>query len=155
MDSNERGMKIITPQREHPDSPIIYRPKPKKKLCISSCMLKSSQNGRKNGNKKHYPLTPVSNTNINCQSNIKDNYENKNKSKLQLNKKSKFDFDKISLEEIENDFTKLKARSKAYEEEKEILYLLRNSTKDNSMDEDFKETKKIKRPKNPFLENFS
>ena len=149
MDSKEKGTQIINP---HSDNPIIYRPKPKK-LCISYNMVKCSHNKNKNVNKKHYPLTPVLNTNFNFKNEKKDNYKNKNESKLKTNKKSKLDFDKISLEEIEKDFTKLKARDDAYKEEKELLYLLRNSTNDNSLDDDFKDTVKIKRPKNPFLEN--
>ena len=149
MDSKEKGTQIIN---EHSDNLIIYRPKPKK-ICISHNMVKHSHNKNKNVNKKHYPLTPVLNINFNFNNEIKQSYKNKNESKIKANKNSKFDFDKISLEEIDNDFTKLKARDDAYKEEKELLYLLRNSTKDNSMDEDFKDTVKIKRPKNPFLEN--
>ena len=149
MDSKDKGIQIINP---HSDNPIIYRPKPKK-LCISYNLVKSSHNKKKNGNKKHYPLTPVSNTNFTFKNDLKDEHKNKNESKLKANKKPKFDFEKISFEEIEKDFTKLKARNEAFKEEKELLYLLRNSTKDNSTDEDFKDTVKIKRPKNPFLEN--
>ena len=149
MDTKEKCAKNVNP---HSDNPIIYRPKPKK-LCISYNLVKSSHNKPKNGNKKYYPLTPVSNTNFNFKNDLKNEYKNKNESKLKTNKKPKFDFDKISFEEIANDFTKLKARNEAYKEEKELLYLLRNSTKDNSTDEDFKDTVKIKRPKNPFLEN--
>ena len=50
----------------------------------------------------------------------------------------------------------LKARSEIMKVENELLSLLRNSTKENSMEEDTKDTKdtiKIKRPKNPFLKN--
>ena len=120
-------------------------------------MIKSSHNKKNNRNKKQYPLTPVPNSKCNYNNDINGKNKNKNESKLKVNKKSKFDFEKISIEEIENDFIKLKerkTRSEEYNEEKEILYLLRNSTKDNSIDENFKESKKIKRPKKPFLENF-
>ena len=149
MDTKEKGTKNINP---HSDNPIIYRPKPKK-LCISYNSLKPCHNKKKNGIKKQYPLTPVSNTNFNFKNDLTDAHKNKKESKLKANKKPKLDFDKISFEEIENDFTKLKARSEAFKEEKELLYLLRNSTKDNSVDEEFKDIIKIKRPKNPFLEN--
>ena len=150
MDTKEVCKQI---NNQHSDSPIIYRPKPKK-LCISYNVLKSSHNRKKKGNKKQYPLTPVSNTNFNFKNDIKEIYKNKDELNLKPNQKSNLDFEKISLEEIENDFTKLKLRSEAYKEEKELLYLLRNSTKDNSVDEEFnKDIIKIKRPKNPFLEN--
>ena len=59
----------------------------------------------------------------------------------------------ISLKEIENDFSMLKAKSEVIKAENELYYLLRNSTKDNSVDDDFRQSLKIKRPKNPFLEN--
>ena len=39
------------------------------------------------------------------------------------------------------------------EVENELLSLLRNSTKENSMEDDLKDNIKIKRPKNPFLKN--
>ena len=68
-------------------------------------------------------------------------------------KKPKLDFDDISLKEIEKDFSLLKAKSEVKKVEKELLYLLRNSTKDDSFDDECKETVKIKRPKKPFLEN--
>ena len=47
----------------------------------------------------------------------------------------------------------LKARSEVIEVENELLSLLRNSTKENSLEEDLKDTIKVKRPKNPFLQN--
>ena len=149
MDSKEKGTQIIN---EHSDNLIIYRPKPKK-ICISHNMVKHSHNKNKNVNKKHYPLTPVLNINFNFNNEIKQSYKNKNESKIKANKNSKFDFDKISLEEIDNDFTKLKARDDAYKEEKELLYLLRNSTKDNSQEDNIDEIKRVKRPKRPILEN--
>ena len=81
----------------------------------------------------------------------------KNKNHIKKNckgkKNSKFDINKISLEEIETDFNLLKARSEVIEVENELLSLLRNSTKENSMEDDTKDTIKIKRPKNPFLQN--
>ena len=52
-----------------------------------------------------------------------------------------------------DDFSKLRERNENEKAEEELLYLLRNSTKDNSQDENNEETIKVKRPKNPFLEN--
>ena len=112
---------------ESSDSPILYRPKPKK-LCKSYNIVKS-----KKSHKKHFHFSPTSN-------------ESKNK-------KTKLNFDDISLKEIESDFKMLKARSEIIEVENELLSLLRNSTKENSLEEDLKDNIKIKRPKNPFLKN--
>ena len=124
---------------EKPEGPILYRPKPKK-LYITHILNKDKTY------KKHFPLSPTSNSNFNLNNmKKKKNYKEK--------KNSKFDINKISLEEIETDFNLLKARSEVIEVENELLSLLRNSTKDNSMDEDTKDTIKIKRPKNPFLQN--
>ena len=131
--------------------PKIYRPKPRK-LCISYKSSKKAHNNKKTYN-KYYPLSPVSNTCFNFKNDLNSNDENKNEFKNNNKKKPKFDFEEISLEEIEKDFNKLKARSEVTKVEKELLYLLRNSTKDNSVDDNCKDSLKIKRPKNPFLEN--
>ena len=146
MEQTESSPKIIY---ENLDTPIIYRPKPKK-LCTSYNIIKSKNKKIKNTIKKHSPLTPKTSLNSDFNNGFKDK---KNISKLKLNKRAKLDFEEISLEEIENDFTKLKARSEVYKVEKELLYLLRNYTKDNSVDDEDKDIVKIKRPKNPFLEN--
>ena len=149
METKEVCTKIII---SNCDSPKIYRPKPKK-LCISHKSQKSSQNLKKKQNKKHFPLSPISSTNINLKTSANANIKSNNVQKSNVNKKHKFDFDNISLKEIENDFTLLKAKSEVIKAEKELLYLLRNSTEDNSFDDECKETVKIKRPKKPFLEN--
>ena len=73
--------------------------------------------------------------------------------KSNVKKKHKFDFEEISLKEIENDYSLLKAKSEVIKAENELIYLLRNSTKENSFDDECKEVVKIKRPKNPFLES--
>ena len=52
-----------------------------------------------------------------------------------------------------DDFSKLKERKEIKKAEKELLNLLRNSTKDNSREENNSEITKVKRPKNPILEN--
>ena len=126
---------IIIPQ----NNTKIFRPKPKK-LCISHNMLHN-----KNSHKKSYPLTPSINSNIKINKHNTDEFN--------FNKKPKLDFDKISFEEIERDFNKLKARSEIFEVENELLSLLRNSTKENSLEDENKDIIRIRRPKNPFLEN--
>ena len=135
---NEKSEHIIIPQNS--EYPKIYKPKPKK-LCISHNIQHPIRS-----NKKKFTLSPPNNTNLNHNKHKKKN-ENKTK------KRGKLDFDKISLEEIERDFSKLKARSEIIEVENELLYLLRNSTKENSLEDENRDIIKIKRPKNPFLEN--
>ena len=131
------------------NSPKIYRPKPKK-LCISYKLPKSLCNKKlKISKNKNY----ISNTNYILKNNIINDTKNKNIYKKNVNKNPKLDFNEISFEEIENDFTKLKARSEIIKVERELLYLLRNSTKDNSIEDEKKDNIKIKRPKNPFLKN--
>ena len=134
------------------NSPKVYRPKPIK-LCASYKLSKLKFNNKNNSNNKYYPLTPISNTNFNFKDNL--NLDNKNKNELNKKnrKKPKLDFNEISFEEIEKDFNKLKARSEVIKVERELLSLLRNSTKDNSVDDNEKDTVKIKRPKNPYLES--
>ena len=131
-------------EAEKTEGPILYRPKPKK-LYITHNIVKD-----KNSYKKHFPLSPTSNSNFNFK-----NMKNKNhiKKNCKEKKNSKFDINKISLEEIETDFNLLKHRSEVIEVENESLSLLRNSTKENSMEDDTKDNIKIKRPKNPFLQN--
>jgi len=124
---------------QNSECPKIYKPKPKK-LCISHNVHS------KKSYRKHFLLSPSSNSNFNLKN-------KKNEINIKKKKESKLDFDNISLEEIENDFNKLKARSEIIEVENELLSLLRNSTKENSLEEDCRDTIKIKRPKNPFLEN--
>jgi hypothetical protein len=135
---NEKQEPIIILQNS--EYPKIYRPKPKK-LCNSHNIFHP-----KKTKKKKFALSPAANTNLNL-----NKYKNKNENKTK--KSEKLDFDKISLEEIERDFNKLKARSEIIEVENELLSLLRNSTKENSLEDEYKEIIKIKRPKNPFLEN--
>ena len=149
MDTNEPCTKIL---HQNSSSPKIYRPKAKK-LCISYKLPQSSYNNKKNISNKNYPLTPISNINFNFKNNIINENKIEKDLKKNVNKKPKLDFDEISIEEIEKDFTKLKAKSEVTKVERELLYLLRNSTKDNSVDDDGKDTVKIKRPKNPFLKN--
>ena len=81
------------------DSPKIYRPKPKK-LCITYKSQKSSQNIKKNGGKKLFPLSPVSSTNYNIKRSVNEQLKTNNVMKSNVNKKHKFDFEEISLKEM-------------------------------------------------------
>ena len=137
---------------QNPNSPKIYRPKPIK-LCISYKLSKKRFNNKNNSNNKHYPLTPVSNSNFNFKNTLNLDNNNKNEIKKKNKKKPKLDINEIPFEEIEKDFNKLKVRSEVIKVERELLSLLRNSTKDNSIDDNDKDTVKIKRPKNPYLES--
>ena len=135
-----------------PSLPKIYKPKAKKLCC--SYKPQTSYNKKKVFNKKH-SLTPNINNNGNFDFN-KDFLENKkNKKEIKYsNKRPKLQIEKISFKEMEDDFLKLKEKIENKKAEKELLYLLRNSTKDDSQDELFKETIIVKRPKNPLLQNF-
>ena len=101
---------------------------------------------------KNKTLTPILNFNFNFEfddeyiSNIKSKNEIKNSNKVK-----KLQIEKISFEEMEKDFLKLKEKKENKKAEKELIYLLRNSTKDDSQEE---EVLKVKRPKRPLLENF-
>ena len=59
--------------------------------------------------------------------------------------------DSISLEEIENDFTLIKAKSENFKVENELLNLIKGNFK--TLKENFKENPR--RPVNPFYKNFS
>ena len=130
MSSNPNSTEI----QQNSEYPKIYKPKPKK-LCMSHNLAIN-----KNSYRKHFLLSPTTNSKM----------SNKNK------KDFKLDIDDISVEEIESDFNILKARSEIIEVENELLSLIRNSTKDNSLEEDNRniiKNKRPKRPKRPFLEN--
>ena len=113
---------------------IIYKPKPKK-------VYKSNQN-------LSFLLFQKNNRHIIVNQNLPK--------KLDLNltnkaKSQKFDFERISLEEMDKDFKKLNAKREINKVEKELKQIFENSTKDNSTEEESnksKKTKGIKRPKN-------
>ena len=125
-------------------NPKIYKPKAKK-LCNS---YNPSAYFKKKNIHKNKALTPVLNFNFNFE--FDDEYISNIKSKTEILKPQ---IDKISLEEMADDFSKLKERKEIKKAEKELLNLLRNSTKDNSREENNSEITKVKRPKNPILEN--
>ena len=132
--------------------PKIYKPKAKK--LFSSYKPQTSHNKKKDSNKKH-SLTPNLNFNGNFNFNKEFLENKKNKKEIKhSNKRPKLHIEKISFKEMADDFLKLKEIKENKKAEKELLYLLRNSTKDDSQDEFFKETDKVKRPKNPLLQNF-
>ena len=125
-------------------NPKIYKPKAKK-LCNS---YNPSAYFKKKNIHKNKALTPVLNFNFNFE--FDDEYISNIKSKTEILKPQ---IEKISLEEMAEDFSRLKERKEAKKAEKELLNLLRNSTKDNSREENNSEITKVKRPKNPILEN--
>ncbi len=125
-------------------NPKIYKPKAKK-LCNS---YNPSAYFKKKNMHKNKALTPVLNFNFNFE--FDDEYISNIKSKTEILKPQ---IEKISLEEMADDFSKLKERKEIKKAEKELLNLLRNSTKDNSREENNSEITKVKRPKNPILEN--
>ena len=152
METKEQAIKNINHIEK---SPTIYRPKPKRLYNSYNLIKIPHYNKYKKDNKNTFPLTPIVNSNFNFNKEIFDNYKIKNEKILNSKKKPKLDFDQISIEEIEKDFSKLKAKSEAYKVKKELIYLLRNSNNDNLEKDGQKETLKIKRPKNPFFENIN
>ena len=119
------------------DINIIYKPKPKRAYKAN---LQSS------------PVAHFKNINLRNGKKLKNKIKKKKDNwNLNLNKngisKSQ-NFESISIEEIENDFKKLKARSEIFEVENELLKLLENSTNDTSFNDDERKNKVIERPKN-------
>ena len=123
------------------DINIIYKPKPKR----------AYKSNKQTSHISHFKNINLRNEKAKIK--IKRKKENWN---LNLNKngisKSQ-NFESISIEEIENDFKKLKARSEIFEVENELLKLLENSTNDTSFNDDEKKITKIERPKNIFDKN--
>ena len=110
---------------------IIYKPKPKK-------IYKSKPNYSLN----FYP-----------NKSFQFNQKRKNQKKLDLNlqknaKSEKFDMESISLEEMEKDFKRLRAKREITKVEKELKQIMEESTKDNSKENKKKKNTGIKRPKN-------
>ena len=124
------------------DINIIYKPKPKRAYKSNSKSSPFSHFNRKDFRKekkqKHKLKKKKENWNLNLDKNGISKSQN---------------FDSISIEEIENDFKKLKARSEIFEVENELLNLLENSTNDTSFNEDERKNKVVERPKNIFYKN--
>ena len=131
------------------EAPKIYKPKPKR-LVITPINLPNWKYVKING---HPCKTPVTKTKY-LNNPRKKHHANTAKPNMPNKKdesENKFDFDLISLEEIENDFNNFKARSEILKAENELISLMRrNSTKD-SLNED--NNKSIERAKNPFFNN--
>ena len=78
----------------------------------------------------------------------------KNSKKIDLNlkktksEKLKFDMESVSLEEMEKDFNRLKAKREITTVERELKQILEDSTKEKSSEDNKKKVKGIKRPKN-------
>ena len=89
----------------------IHKPKPRKMFKINDCF--------KGYNKYPYGQRKIPNYN---------NDINKKKKNENLNRKksNKFDFESISLEEIESDFMAFKEKNEALKVEKELLQILLN-----------------------------
>ena len=124
------------------DINIIYKPKPRRAYKY---------------NTQPSPVFHFKDLNLRNEKKVNNKMKNKKENlNLNLNKngisKSQ-NFESISIEEIENDFKKLKARSEIFEVENELLKLLENSTNDTSFNEDERKSKLIDRPKNIFYKN--
>ena len=91
----------------------IHKPKPKKLFKINDCFK---------GNSKYKPGQRKI-TNYNNEMSKKRVNEHINKKKV-----NKYDFESISLEEIENDFMNFKAKSEALKVENEFLKILLESS---------------------------
>ena len=113
---------------------IIYKPKPKK-------IYKSKPNYSLNFYpNKSYQIIPKRKNKKNLDLNLKNNA-----------KSEKFDVESISLEEMEKDFKRLKAKREISKVEEELKQIMEESTKDKSREKNSNKKKKnkgIKRPKN-------
>ena len=112
---------------------IIYKPKPKK-------IYKSKPNYSLNlYPNKSYQINPKRKNKKNLDLNLKNNA-----------KSEKFDVESISLEEMEKDFKRLKAKREISKVEEELKQIMEESTKDKSREKNSNKKKKnkgIKRPK--------
>ena len=127
------------------DDPKIYKPKPKK-LCNS--YLPPSFTKKKTFKQKK-SSTEILKHKFNFE--FKDDFSGDIKNKKEI-RRPKIEIENISFKEMEEDFLKLKEKEEIKRAQSELLFLIRRSTKDNSQDEN--ESIKVKRPKNPFVENF-
>ena len=127
------------------DDPKIYKPKPKK-LCNS--YLPPSFTKKKTFKQKK-SSTEILKHKFNFD--FKDDFSGDIKNKKEI-RRPKIEIENISFKEMEEDFLKLKEKEEIKRAQSELLFLIRRSTKDNSQNEN--ESIKVKRPKNPFVENF-
>ena len=127
------------------DDPKIYKPKPKK-LCNS--YLPPSFTKKKTFKQKK-SSTEILKHKFNFD--FKDDFSGDIKNKKEI-RRPKIEIENISFKEMEEDFLKLKEKEEIKRAQSELLFLIRRANKDNSQDEN--ESIKVKRPKNPFVENF-
>ena len=106
---------------------IIYKPKPKK---IDRSKPNYSLNLYPN---KSYQINPKRKNKKNLDLNLKNNA-----------KSEKFDVESISLEEMEKDFKRLKAKREISKVEEELKQIMEESTKDKSRGKIEKKKRKIK-----------
>ena len=124
------------------DINIIYKPKPRracKSITQPSPVFHFKDLNLKNVKK---PRNKMKQKTENCNLNLNKNGISKSQN-----------FEAISIEEIENDFKKLKARSEIFDVENELVKLLENSTNNTSFNEEERKEKVIERPKNIFYKN--
>ena len=126
------------------EEPKIHKPKPRR--------INKNSNIFQNNNKSKYKR------NQNRHSSKMNFYDEKNiNSKNQLNEERGqnicFNLDKISLEEIENDFKLFKSKSEDIKVQKELLNLIRKVENESCRNDCYKKSKIIKRPENPFSKN--
>ena len=124
-------------------NPKIFKPKPKK---LYNSYIPPSYMKKKNIIKKK------SSTEI-LKHKFNFDFKEDKKNKKEINIGQKLEIDNISYKEMEEDFSKLKEKEEIRKAENELLFLIRRSTKDNSQEEKENDTIKVKRPKNPFVEN--
>ena len=127
------------------DDPKIYKPKPKK-LCNS--YLPPSFTKKKTFKQKKSSAEILKHK---FNFDFKNDFSGDIKNKKEI-RRPKIEIENISFKEMEEDFLKLKEKEEIKRAQSELLFLIRRSTKDNSQDEN--ESIKVKRPKNPFVENF-
>ena len=128
------------------DDPKIYKPKPKK-LCNSYLPPSFTK-------KKTFKQKKSSTEILKHKFNFDFKEDKKNKKEINnSNIGQKLEIDNISYKEMEEDFSKLKEKEEIRKAENELLFLIRRSTKDNSQEEKENDAIKVKRPKNPFVEN--
>ncbi len=107
----------------------IYKPKPKRLFKINDCFKGHSK--FKPGQKRI--------PNYNKDIHQKKIWGNNNKNKL----KNKYDFESISLEEIENDFEIFKAKSEALKVENELMKILLEPSNKEKLNNINNRTKKL------------
>ena len=145
IESNGEFITFIT------SNPKIYKPKPKK-ICISNISNNYTLKTKKSSKKKH-KLASTINHNYEAKDGCLTMFQNTNENKYE---KNNIQIDKISFQEMQNDFKKLKERKEKKEnikDQEELFYLLTKCLKTNFKGNHYRDTLIIKRPKKPSFEN--